>query len=292
MCELLGTKTKTGKSKQLHLEDIEREFELSKTPKGIIVVRELDEIEKKVKKAKGKFVGNIEILLLTVLAKTDDRVFTYNELYRELGMVNEDYVKGLYNKKVVYNKISLTKDNTILEDEIGLVSHSLNVFYTISKRQLKEVLKSSLNSMKNRGLLIYQETFKLGKTVYTQNGRFTNSRECNDNECKKILELRKEAMLTNNIQELSNLYFMSKEDKNKFYNDFSILVSKEFEGWEFAFEAIKILDARKFIVNELKEVTNKKELNMKIVTKLTETNQLDMLQKTLRELFIIELVAI
>lgn len=294
LCDVLEIKPKGGNSKIAHLEDIKRFYEIDDTNK-IIVVRKLTDEEIKTIECRGKFAKHIERLLMALLVNENKKVFSYNELYEKLGMVNKEYVKQFYSRDIVFKEYDLSCSNMVCSDDekIGLISLNLNVFYTVTKKQLKEILISSLNSMQNRSLLLYNKTFKLGKKVYVEkyNSFKVESRECTKDECETILACRRNAMVECNMDKLNDLYYKQKEERDDFYNKFSENIKELFPDWEFAFECIEILDYKKGIKDALKKDIML-ELNSKIIDKFMDTKELDIMTKVLKEAFIMDLIEI
>ena len=95
MCELLGEKNKTGKSRILQLKEWERYFEYDKIGNQFII-REI--YEQPLDKQNGKYINPIDVLneyeLYNLLTKQPDGIYDFNymELAKELGYINNNYI--------------------------------------------------------------------------------------------------------------------------------------------------------------------------------------------------------
>jgi hypothetical protein len=153
LCEELNEPIKTGKAKQLQLQDWNRYFEYNKSGYNFIINKIFeDPIEKTDNRINGnnkaKYIDKIEFLVLDLLAQNGNngQVFlSKNKLLRSLQMVNGNYSYG----KIKPMKLSKVMD--ITKEEI-------NDFYINSDGMLKRNLETALDSLRSQALITWKNS--------------------------------------------------------------------------------------------------------------------------------------
>lgn len=204
--------------------------------------KQLQKIDKrKNNKGNGKksiYYQDFEILMLHLLEKEPNEFlnFTITKLMEMIGMINSDYRKYKYSKK-------------LLAEEEGISIKEINQFYEVHQNLLSQGARTCLNNLKKANLIHMEEItmikgFEIVKLSGVNNSerRIYFYREATNEEKKKIfVEKRKliESMECKNMNEVYkkklNLMFYMKlrvilEEKYKIsfdYTSYSIVLNKE-----------------------------------------------------------------
>jgi len=149
MCNLLNQEQKQGKSKILQLKEWSRYIHIEKDKQKFIVMDIYDKpLEKEDKRVLGNnsiYVQHIELLLLSYLSKQKGYTakLTLKKYLLLLGMVNRKYIEENTKMMKEYND--------------SITTFQINHFYQRTYQKLREILFSSLNNLKNRRLIDYEE---------------------------------------------------------------------------------------------------------------------------------------
>lgn len=154
LCEFLGIKVKTGKARQLFMEELGRYVEYHKVGNKIIIDEVLNVPIAKVDKRKDKnkrsnnamYSNDIQALIISLLAGADgNTVFLpVNLMLRVLDMVNCNYAEA--------------KRNVPKLAELTLVPETYCYdFFNTNNVQLKNKLETALKGLKRRSLVFSQE---------------------------------------------------------------------------------------------------------------------------------------
>ena len=153
LCALLGEEVKTGKSKQLQIDNMKRFFEWEKAGQKFIITdiydTPLPKVDGRSSGNNSKYVKCIEILLLRYLLDKKDytATLTKRSWWQILGMVNNKYNQIERDKE---KREKLQKNNPIL------TSYEIKHFYQRSNKKLQQILFSALNSLSSRKLIEYE----------------------------------------------------------------------------------------------------------------------------------------
>lgn len=153
LCALLGEEVKTGKSKQLQIDNMKRFFEWEKAGQKFIITdiydTPLPKVDGRSSGNNSKYVKCIELLLLRYLLnkKNYTATLTKRNWWQILGMINNKYNQIERDKE---KREELQKNNPIL------TSYEIKHFYQRSNRKLQQILFSALNSLSSRKLIDYE----------------------------------------------------------------------------------------------------------------------------------------
>lgn len=153
LCALLEEEVKTGKSKQLQLDNLKRFFEWEKVGQKFIITdiydTPLPKVDSRSSGNNSKYVKCIEILLLRYLLDKKDytATLTKRSWWQILGMINNKYNQIERDKE---KREELQKNNPIL------TSYEIKHFYQRSNKKLQQILFSALNSLSSRKLIEYE----------------------------------------------------------------------------------------------------------------------------------------
>jgi len=264
VCTILDMPIKGGRAKILQLEDLARYCKFTNDKHKFIFSEIYDEALEKIDHRKdldkkgnnSKYVENIKALILHMLLKTDENGYrlTKVKLFELLGMVNELYAQDEHMKEYLP-----TIDNRIQLFDI-------NHMYFRADNKLTKILFDSLNSLKRKYLIRYNEIDIIVRTM----ANFKESHLESTTEEDEILQSAKyNALADMNLESLMQviLKFKTKEYKsrvNKYLNKYGI---------KYTYKQIELFYIKKDLMRELSIMeikTNRKELNEKIIEVINE----------------------
>lgn len=229
LCLFLGEEVLEGNSKKAQLKEWGRYFLWEKKGQKFIILEVYDEPLSKEdgRKNKNIYVQYIEVILLKLLSnqKDDKDAFyiTTGQLYKLLGMINDDY-----------KNISLDDLNDRIP-KYEITSFDVNKFYQRSNQRLREILYSSLNCLQQRALVKYD----IQTIIVRKNKKNKLVHDvANDTEKKKIMKAERKTLLDMGLESKRQAFAKFKDG-----DFFSILNNylKEWYGWEHSYDRIKIL---------------------------------------------------
>ncbi len=197
MCDLVGEKTGTGKSKQLQLKRWERYFRFHRDGYAFII----DEVfENPIPKppialtSRSIYVPLIEKLLISKLIAEHGEIKTGKiDLYRYLGFFNENYTDTTSDK--IEKALRIFEKNEIRKyslRECDVLSCCTSLFEYLP-RKLNDILMCALKSMRRRNLIHYERAFIINEE-YCGN---RTSRYADKDEEIEILDLTSEFLKKN-----------------------------------------------------------------------------------------------
>jgi hypothetical protein len=204
LCAEINEPIKTGKAKQLQLQDWERYFEYSKSGNSFII-NKIYEIPKEKVDGRGKsegsrrsIYGNATQLLITdLLARSNGYVtISKNKLMLSIGMININF--GECSQQVK----KLAKYTDINEKFIY-------DFYNINNGNFTRIIESALNNLEDKSIIIYSRIIKV-----CEQGRFS-PRKATKWEETQILECEKEVLEELGFENKSDVRVSSKWVKFK-----------------------------------------------------------------------------
>lgn len=157
LCELLNEPYKTSNSKKAQLDDWSRYFKYEKSGRSYTILDIYDEpLEKEDKyPSNAIYIKYIRTILLSILANTDGNRIRIDQksLYKMFGMINDNYSK--------IQKLSLDhKVEKLKEIHEWMTAYEINDFYDRCGTKMSKIVKSSLDSLKNRALITYSEEYE------------------------------------------------------------------------------------------------------------------------------------
>lgn len=147
MCELLGEKPKTGKSKQYQMIDWERHFTYEKKGNKFIITEVFEEAKHKVA---GRnylpFIEEMEVLLLDLMIRSDENIFIASDskLMRKLCMVNPNYTKYFSDREKL-SELTNVKSEYIMD------------FYDTTNSTFKGAIETVTKRLESRKLVIHEK---------------------------------------------------------------------------------------------------------------------------------------
>ena len=228
LCGFLGQEIKTGKAKQLQIEDFKRYFDFEKSGQKFIIIDIYDEpLTKEDKRRLGNnniYVKYIEVILLQYLSKQDGytKTFTKRNWWELLGMVNRKY------KKIPKEQLT--------EIDYTITSFEIDHFYQRCNKKLEAILFSALNNLKRRKLLIWELQTVI--VVIDENGKMTYFL-ADDESKKKILQV--ERYVLNKVMGYEKIIqVFCRFKQNEYYKKVNQRL-EELYGWHHYFKQIKLI---------------------------------------------------
>ena len=161
LCEIIGEKNRTGKSKILQLKEWERYFEYDKVGNQFII-REI--YDTPLDKQDGKYINPIDILneyeLYNLLKSQPDGMYDFNymELAESLGYINSDYVYYRNKQKELTSILTGLKEK---EDryEFNKMRKVIHDIYDWIPRKYKYRINKVLTKLQNTEMVSIQEYY-------------------------------------------------------------------------------------------------------------------------------------
>jgi hypothetical protein len=161
LCNLLNESIKTGKAKQLQLEDWERYFNYERKGNSFIIREIYTEPKPKLKdRTNGnnsiynKYIQKLVLDLLTQQYKNgQQKIFLSTcQMFRNLNMINDNYTYGRDNVPKLSEYLEMSEDY-------------IYEFYDISYSNLKNTLEASLKQLTNKSLIHWQLTLTVSINI-------------------------------------------------------------------------------------------------------------------------------
>jgi len=254
VCTLLEEPIKTGKSKQLQLEDFARYFKFIKDKQKFIIAEIYPEPLSKQENPNGnnsKYVENIKYMLLHKLSTCEGFTctFTKNNLFEFLGMTNPLYLKKAIAKKLI-------KDN-----HYDISDFDINHFYMRSNNRMTRILFDSLNSLKRQYLISYRE---IDIVVRLNDKEEKEHNEATKEEIKIIMDVKHQVLKDMELTTMMQVIFKFKTEE--FYNRVTEILKNDYDI-EYTYKQFELIFTKENILEELERLElkqHRKELNDKV----------------------------
>ncbi len=171
-----------------------------------------------------KYIETI-ILRYVYHKHTEDGIcyITKNQLWRILGMINENY------KKIPFS--ILTSDIEYSD----VKKWELDNFYMRCNSKLNSILFKALRNLRNRSLIDWNTQIMI--VIPAVEGKFSHHYVANDDEIKKILAVERKVLKDMGFESKSHV--MCKMKMPQFYENVNSMLF-ELYGWERKYERIKL----------------------------------------------------
>lgn len=264
LCALLGEEVKTGKSKQLQLDNLKRYFDWEKAGQKFIITdiydTPLPKIDGRSSGNNSKYVKCIELLLLRYLLDKKDytATLTKRNWWQILGMINNKYNQIERDKE---KREELQKNNPIL------TSYEIKHFYQRSNKKLQQILFSALNSLSSRKLIEYEIETVIVKE--DDKGKMRYEEIATKYEKKAILkEERYILRYVMGYEKIIQVFCRFEQDK--YYAKVNERLYELYK-WHHYFKRIRIVYNQEYIsdaINDIGSEIIREELNDKVVSAL------------------------
>lgn len=254
LCSILGVETKTGKSKQLQLEDFARYFSWDKDGNKFIIT---DIYDTPISKEDSRSLGNrnkyckyIERNILKYLLSKNDSYISMplRRWYGIAGLVGDDFNKYESNRSALSTMYLV--DEKYIDD-----------FYFRAKSKIRAIFRSAINNLEKRKVVMCSEDIIIS---YTVNG---SEKKCVAEDYEKEEILNAEYYVLHDVMGYDNIgqVYLHRKD-SEFYR----LVSEyiyDMYGYKFYYRVLNIIPVdKKYIIQELEKYDDDNS-----VAKLKET---------------------
>lgn len=227
------------------LKKFERYFKWEKHGRKFVILDIYDEpLTKKDGRKDGRnsiYIQFIETILLMYLSYQRDyrAYFTKTQLWRLLGMINENY-----------KKISLDDLNKEFQtDHVEVSKFELGKFYQRSNQRLTPILMSALHNLDNRCLIRWES-----QTIIVIKSDEDGSKEehviADDIQRKWILRAEKQILNEMGMYSKNHVHCSFRE--NEYYKKLNSLLSEE-HGWSYTYNRFKIIYNKPDVQNAVKQ---------------------------------------
>lgn len=263
LCALLGEEVKTGKSKQLQIDNMKRFFEWEKSGQKFLITDIYDTpLPKEDGRSSGnnsKYVKCIELLLLRYLLDKKDytATLTKRNWWQILGMINNKYNQIERDKE---KREELQKNNPIL------TSYEIKHFYQRSNKKLQQILFSALNSLSSRKLIEYE----IETVIVKEDDKGKMRYEIATKYEKKAI-LKEERYILRYVMGYEKIIqVFCRFEQDKYYAKVNERLYELYK-WQHYFKRIRIVYNQEYIsdaINDIGSEIIREELNDKVVSAL------------------------
>lgn len=252
MCELLGDKICTGKSKQCQLKRWERLFRYEREGNKFRIL-EVEDAPPKVlpRKRTGKYIQYIEPVIIDYLCRNGGERHCVRLVGKELmfvvGIVNDRYRA---NDKVGYLRGDITGFDISTETMEDLVLDNGNTigceyvywFRTKTMKRLGNILSSSLRSMRGRGVIELDYEYVV---VAAGDDGYVRRKIADERQVKAIRNAEKVILKEMDIPNLNTA--LCSDNGREFFDRVNKLLASEY-GWKRVFRQAVVCLNEKYVV--------------------------------------------
>ena len=313
LCELIGDKPKTGRSKMLHIQRIKQYVDINQDKGKIYIGRVYtDDDELQIVENHGKFTTYIRQFLINLFYELEQHtgetsiVMTNRDILEMTYMVNGRYFIGKNAPYKYIDEFSLPIKREDMPSEQFAYNRILDesdIFFSSSYRLLKRVVYDSLVSLEKMSLIHKNKTFRLYRNKVDDNGVFRSEHhDCTEAEISRILTVQHDAIIEFNLEtkdiygagskyHLPNIqcvHYLYPQERKRFYAILNKHLREEFkdEGWNAYSVAWKInLAQPESFQYEIAKI-NYKQLNQNVQDKLLTAKDLQLIEDTLKKQFV------
>lgn len=183
VCEFFNVPPKGGKGKNVQLKEWARYFEHTKSGNTWIINKIYDEPLDKFD-ARSLLSGgseytddlqNLILMLLHLEGNNEELIVTHNEMFKKLGLVNDNYKVGKQHC------LGVTK-------ELNVAQEVVSDFFSSTDRNLKRMIETAMNKLDRKSLIRWYKT----RVIKKHNE--TNHRVVTQDEDKLILDIERRVM--------------------------------------------------------------------------------------------------
>lgn len=240
----------TGNAKIKQLRELEERYEIQRDGRSFTIIRTKENVVPSVRKAHNtKYVDFVQHILLSYLSQQDKEVayLTQQHLWGILGLVNDYYLSA---KKDPGALLKLDSEMTLFD---------VASFFQRTGMKFRDILRSSLSSLKRRKLIISEETYRIG--ILTKNHTIIYH-DASDDEKRYILRVQRNLLTSMGYNDEFEL-FCSK-DKDTFYQKLKDTLQSS-RGWDIVYSCYKIIFNKSCVLEEIDANAEKYKLNCTVL---------------------------
>lgn len=259
LCKALNVEPYTGYQKIKQMKEIQKRYVLEKQGRQYTVTGINEEIEESKQSriaANAKYVNFVQNILLSYLSKQKEEVayVTQQNLWTILGMVNERYFP-----------MRESKEELLALDE-NMDIFNINNFYQRSNLKFRDIIKSSIASLKRRKIIMCEETYRIGighQISSTFEG--IEYHDASDSEKRYILRTQHNLLKKYGCKDEFELFF--KKNKDSYYKELNEIFLQD-KGWKNVFFCYKLVFDKDIVVEENNEQEEVLQFNNIIIETL------------------------
>lgn len=259
LCKALNLEPYTGNQKTKQIREIQNRYDLEKQGRQYTVVgiKELsDDAEHGRIAANSKYVDFVQHILLSYLSKQKEEVayLTQQNLWTILGMVNEHYFPMREKKEELLS----------LDEKMDMFN--INNFYQRSNLKFRDIIRSSLASLRRRKVFLCEETFRIGVGHKVSSTFETiEYHDASDAEKRYILRTQHDLLKKYGCKDEFELFF--KKTKDSYYKELNDIFLQN-KGWKNVFFCYRLVFDRDVVTEEINEYEEMIQLNSIIIETL------------------------
>lgn len=255
LCKALNLEPCAGKQKIQQMKRIQDRYDLEKQGRQYTVVgiKESSAEELMAKQgriaANAKYVDFVQHILLSYLSKQKEEVayLTQQNLWTILGMVNEHYFPMREKKEELLS----------LDEKMDMFN--INNFYQRSNLKFRDIIKSSLTSLRRRKVFLCEETFRIGIcNKISSTFETIEYHDASDAEKRYILRTQHDLLKKYGCKDEFELFF--KKTKDSYYNELNDIFLQN-KGWKNVFFCYRLVFDRDVVTEEINEYEEMIQLN-------------------------------
>lgn len=258
MCELLGDKICTGKSKQCQLKRWERSFRYEREGNKFRILNVEDAPQKAIPRRRmGKYIQYIEPVLIDYLCRNGGERRCVRLVGKEfmfvVGIVNDRYRA---NDKIGYLRGDITgvdissgtMGDLVLDDGNTIGCEYVYWFRTKTMKKLGNILSSSLRSMRKRGVIDLEYEYVV---VAAGDDGYVRRKIADERQVKAIRNAEKIILKEMDIPNLNTA--LCSDNGREFFNRVNKLLASEY-GWKRVFrQAVVCLNEKHVVGGRLRK---------------------------------------
>lgn len=260
LCQTLNEQVCGGNQKKKQLKEWERYFRFEKDGRKFTIVEIYPEplSEEYRVAANAKYTGLIQNILLSYLSqqKTEVAYITMQGLWEILGMINKRYTE-MRERQNREQLLCLSDDMTMFD---------INDFFKRSNTKFRDIVKVSLNSLKRRKLILFEETYRIGEPIYDKNAcRDFEYREATDTEKRYILKTEHDLLKKFGFE--TDFQMFCSDSREEYYSMLDHILLEE-KDWRKVYFCYKFIYDRGNIVEAIEGNEQIMQLNQLIIQAL------------------------
>ena len=258
LCKALNLEPDGGNKKKKQLKELQSyiNYEVQDRKYIITEIFETPKVLEQKVAANAKYVNFVQNILLSYLSKQKEEVayVTQQNLWTILGMVNERYFP-----------MRESKEELLALDE-NMDIFNINNFYQRSNLKFRDIIKSSIASLKRRKIIMCEETYRIGiGHQFSSTFESIEYHDASDSEKRYILRTQHNLLKKYGCKDEFELFF--KKNKDSYYKELNEIFLQD-KGWKNVFFCYKLVFDKDIVVEEINEQEEVLQFNNIIIETL------------------------
>ena len=251
LCKALNLEPDGGNKKKKQLKELQSyiNYEVRNRKYIITEIYDTPKLPEERTAANSKYIDFVQHILLSYLSKQKEEVayLTQQNLWTILGMVNEHYFPMREKKEELLS----------LDEKMDMFN--INNFYQRSNLKFRDIIRSSLASLRRRKVFLCEETFRIGVGHKVSSTFETiEYHDASDAEKRYILRTQHDLLKKYGCKDEFELFF--KKTKDSYYNELNDIFLQN-KGWKNVFFCYRLVFDRDIVTEEINEYEEMMQLN-------------------------------